>query len=311
MLEGYDKNWSPETKETFARYSNLSPGKYSFKVISCNNEGLWNKEPASFSFSISPPVWKTWWFIALTGISALGLIVITLRLRADAIRRKESEKLSREIQLANNELKALRAQMDPHFIFNSLSSIQSFIMSKDEESALRYLSKFAKLMRMILSNSEKSSVTVREEIDSLKLYLELESLRFDNKFEYEISIDSKVETDFQKIPSMLIQPYVENAIIHGLVPKNSGKGKIQIEIMQTDAYITCTITDNGIGRKKSAELRTKTSEPLHESMGMKITSERLEVLNRMSKSNLSVNIIDMEDENHNSLGTKVEIFIPI
>lgn len=310
-LEGFDKTWSPETKETFARYSNLAPGKYTFKVMSCNNEELWNKEPVIFSFVITPPVWKTWWFrIAIASVIII-LVVIFSRLRAEAIRRKEAEKLSREIQLANNELKALRAQMDPHFIFNSLSSIQSFIMSKDEESALRYLNKFAKLMRMILSNSEKSSITLREEIDSLKLYLELESLRWENKFDYLLEIDSKVEIDFYEIPSMLIQPYVENAIIHGVIPKTDGNGKIGIRISQTDTHIICTIEDNGIGRKKSQELRTKTSESLHESMGMKITNERLEALNKIHHSNLSTNIIDLEDENHNALGTKVEIYIPV
>jgi sensor histidine kinase YesM len=314
MLEGFDKTWSPETKETFARYSNISAGKYVFKVISCNNEGLWNKEPATFSFTILPPVWKTWWFRITLSAAVLVLGFILFRLRIESIRRKEAEKLTREIQLANNELKALRAQMNPHFIFNSLSSIQSFIMTKDEESALRYLNKFAKLMRMILSNSEKPSVTIHEEIDSLKLYLELEALRWDNKFDYTVDIDPKVETDFHKIPSMLIQPYVENAIIHGVIPRENperagGKGKIEITISQSDTYIICTILDNGIGRKKSQSLRA--SRPAHESMGMKITGERLEVLNRIHHSDLSVQITDLEDENKNALGTKVEIYIPI
>jgi len=323
-LEGFDKTWSPETKETFARYSNLPAGKYIFKVVSCNNEGLWNKEPATFSFSVHPPFWKTWWFWLSVAVAVVIILFTAIRYRIETIKRIEAEKLSREVQLANNELKALRAQMDPHFIFNSLSSIQSFIMSKDEESALRYLNKFAKLMRMILSNSEKSSVTIREEIDSLKLYLELESLRWENKFEYVIDIDSKVETDFQEIPSMLIQPYVENAIIHGVIPKEGENGKIEINIAQTETHIICTITDNGIGRKKSFEIKSKSVHSPHESMGMKITSERLEVLNKIHPrlssakkkdggldSNLSVNIIDMEDEKGDALGTKVEIFIPI
>jgi len=310
-LEGFDKIWSPETKETFARYSNIPAGKYVFKVISCNNEGLWNKEPVTFSFTILPPVWKTWWFRITMAASATILIFILFRVRLESIRRKEAEKLKREIQLATNELKALRAQMNPHFIFNSLSSIQSFIMTKDEESALRYMNKFAKLMRMILSNSEKPSVTIREEIDSLKLYLELEALRWDNKFEYTIHIDPKVETDFHKIPGMLIQPYVENAIIHGVVPVENRKGKIEISISQNDTFIICTIQDNGIGRKRSQELKKISKQPEHESMGMKITSDRLEVLNRIHHSDLSVQITDMEDENRNVFGTKVEIFIPI
>ena len=311
MLEGYDKTWSPETKESFARYSNLAPNDYVFKVISCNNEGLWNQEPASFAFSITPPVWRTWWFRISISAAAIVLIVIFSRVRTESIRRKEAEKLNTEIQMANNELKALRAQMDPHFIFNSLSSIQSFIMSKDEESALRYLNKFAKLMRMILSNSEKPSVTIREEVDALKLYLELEALRWDNKFDFTVTTDPIIEVDFHKIPSMLIQPYVENAILHGVVPKETGRGRIEVAITQNDTHIICTIFDNGIGRKRSGELRKTSGQQAHESMGMKITSDRLEVLNRIQHSDLSVKISDPEDAAGNSLGTKVEIFIPI
>ena len=128
-------------------------------------------------------------------VAILILIVIFSHVRSESIRKKEAEKLNREIQLAHNELKALRAQMDPHFIFNSLSSIQNFIMTKDEESALRYLNKFAKLMRMILSNSERSFITLREEINALKLYMELEALRWENKFEYSIEVDPNVDID--------------------------------------------------------------------------------------------------------------------
>jgi len=311
MLAGYDKNWSPETKETFARYSNLLPGRYNFKVISCNNEGLWNKEPATFSFSISPPFWRTWWFRLSVIAAIITFIAAFLRARTASIRKKEAEKLSREIQLANNELKALRAQMDPHFIFNSLSSIQSFIMTKDEDSALLYLNKFAKLIRTILSNSEKPTVTIHEEIDALKLYLELESLRWANKFEFIIHIANEIETDFHRIPSMLIQPYVENAILHGLVPKEDGKGKVEISVTQNDTHIICSIIDNGIGRKKSNEQKQRSGKPGHESMGMRITSDRLEVLNRMHNSELSVIINDLYDSSGNSCGTSVEIFIPV
>ena len=311
MLEGLEKKWSPPTKETSARYPNLAAGNYTFKVISCNNEGLWNKEPVTFSFVILPPFWRTWWFRISISLALLILIVVFTKVRTESIKRKEAERLNREIQLANNELKALRAQMDPHFIFNSLSSIQSFIMMKDEESALHYLGKFAKLMRRMLSNSEQSNVTIREEVEALKLYMELESLRWDNKFVYSVEIDPNVEMDFLKIPTMLIQPFVENAIVHGVVPRESGKGKIEIRISQDATYIICVVADNGIGRKKSLEQRTRSSRPMHESMGMKITTERLELLNKAQRSNLSLNVTDLEDVNGNALGTKVEIFIPV
>lgn len=311
MLEGLEKRWSPETRETSARFPNLQPGHYVFKLVACNNEGVWNKVPVSFAFTVHPPFWKTWWFMTSSGILAIVLFVLFLRLRARAIRRKEAERLSREIQLANNELKALRAQMDPHFIFNSLSSIQSFIMSKDEASALQYLSKFARLMRMMLTNSEKSIIPLRAELDALKLYLELEALRFENKFEFEVYADPGIDLDDVRIPTLLIQPYVENAILHGVVPKSNGKGRIEVHISATDTHIICTVTDNGIGRKLSQDRRSETSRSLHESMGMKITGERLEIMNRMNQSELSATITDLYDAHGQATGTRVEIFIPL
>ena len=311
MLKGLDKTWSPETRETSARYPNLQPGTYTFMVMACNNEGIWNKEPVTFSFIITPPLWKTWWF-RISFISLLVVLVSALvRMRINAVRKKESERLSREIEMAKNELKALRAQMDPHFIFNSLSSIQGYILSKDEESALRYLNKFAKLMRKILSNSEKTSLSLREEIETLSLYLELEKLRWDNRFTYTVEVDPVIDSDETSIPTMLIQPFVENAVIHGVIPRQDDQGKITISIRQTGAHLHCTISDNGIGRKRSRELRSESSRNMHESMGMKITTERLQVLNRMHGSSLDVTVTDLEDGKGQPSGTRVEIFIPV
>lgn len=218
--------------------------------------------------------------------------------------------LNQKVQMATNELKALRAQMNPHFVFNSLNSIQNFIMSSDGEEAVKYLSKFAKLMRTILNNSERATVTIREEIHALQLYLELEVLRFENKFDYTIEIDPGIDQDFYEIPTMLIQPYVENAIIHGLMPKPS-KGHLLIKIDMDKTHIICTVIDTGIGRKRSMQLKEKSGKKEHVSMGMRITRDRLAVLNNIHNSNLSVNITDLVTEEKEPQGTKIEIFIPI
>ncbi|MEW6469727.1 MAG: two-component regulator propeller domain-containing protein [Bacteroidota bacterium] len=307
MLEGgEEKGWSPETKSSFARFSNLPEGKYTFKVKSRNNEGIWNETPATFSFIIGTPWWKTWWFRTAFVVFLAGTVFLAVRLRIRQVEYNERNK----VRLANNELKALRSQMNPHFIFNALNSIQHFIMSSDEQGASKYLNKFAKLIRSILNNTEKSSVTLKEEIESLKLYLELEVLRFENKFDYGIHVDPSIDLDFYEVPTLLIQPYVENAIIHGLVPKKD-KGKLDIAISLEDNFIVCVIQDNGIGRKRSMEMKEKSMKRGHKSFGMKITRDRLELLNSVRNSSLSVNITDLENENGEPLGTKVEIFIPI
>lgn len=308
MLQGSDRSWSPVTKNNFATFSNLPPGKYVFKVRSCNNEGIWNLSPLQFSFSISAPFWKTPWFWTLTGITTLLIIILSVRYRIQQVKRRERKKLEQEIRIATNELKALRAQMNPHFIFNSLNSIQHFILTSDANSATFYLNKFAKLIRMILHNSERPTITISEELSAIKLYLELETLRFDNKFEYVIKIDPEIDPENFEIPSMLIQPYIENAIIHGLNPMQ-GKGYLEIRLKLTASHIVCTITDNGIGRKRSLQEKEHDQEG-HKSMGMKITKDRLEAINAIHQSNLSVHVTDLNDQSGNT-GTRVEIYIPL
>jgi ligand-binding sensor domain-containing protein len=306
MLEGSETGWSPETKNTFARFSNLGPGTYTFKVKSRNNEGKWNISPAAFTFTVLTPWWKTWWFRIFLITGVVSGVYLAVRFRVRQIEVNEHNK----VRLANNELKALRAQMNPHFIFNALNSIQHFIMSSDEQGASKYLNKFAKLIRSILNNTEKTSVSLKDEVESLRLYIELEMLRFESKFDYDIRVDSNTDLDFYEVPTLLIQPYVENAIIHGLVPKKE-KGKLDIEMKIENNFILCTINDNGIGRERSSESKANSVKRGHKSLGMKITRDRLELLNSVHNSSLSVNITDLYGDNGEAAGTKVEIFIPI
>jgi sensor histidine kinase YesM len=208
------------------------------------------------------------------------------------------------------ELKALRSQMNPHFIFNSLNSIQHYIFHTKSDEAIKYLSKFARLVRIILNNSNKPTVTVGEDLEALKLYLELEQMRFEDKFDYEIIIDPSVDADYDIMPPLLTQPYVENAILHGLNPKPE-KGKLTITFSSKNNFLICTITDNGIGREKAAEIKRTMPVSKHKSLGMKITEDRLRILNEVNNSKLSVTITDLKDENGNALGTKVELYVPL
>jgi ligand-binding sensor domain-containing protein len=309
MLEGLETKWSEPSTEDYSKYGNLAPGKYTFKVKSCNSEGIWNTEAVAFEFEIKTPYFKTWWFILTVIGLSLGLIMTVFRIRVQNIRKKEKAEFNRKVEISKIELKALRAQMNPHFVFNSLNSIQHYILNSKSNEAAKYLNKFAKLIRIILSNSEKAMVTVNEDVESLNLYLELESMRFDGKFDYTINVDKTVDGDYDEIPPMLMQPYIENAILHGLNPKET-KGHLKIDIFIKNNYIVCRITDDGIGRARSGEIKRTTPSNLHKSLGMKITSERVRILNDINKSDLSVSVTDLTDKNGNSEGTMVELYIP-
>lgn len=308
-LEGYDKTWSPNTQFNFAKYNNLPPGKYTFKVKSCNSEGLWNIEPIEFSFEIGAAFYKTWWFLSLVFFSTLALVLIIFKLRLDQLNKKEKEKFEQQVEVSKAELKALRAQMNPHFVFNSLNSIQHYILNSKGEEAVKYLNKFAKLIRTILNNSDKPSVTINEELLSLKLYMELERMRFENKFNYEINIDDNIDADYEEIPPMLIQPYIENSILHGINPKE-GNGLIKINISLYQKYIKISIIDDGIGREKSKAIKSLKPGNEHKSMAMKISKDRLKILNTINESALNVHVTDLYYQKNEACGTQVDLYIP-
>ncbi len=313
-LEGLDKNWTPITKDNFATYPNLPSGDYVFKVKATNNEGKWNKEAVSFKFTIRSPFWQTGWFYLL-GISSLGaLLYIYFKMKLAQVRKIEKDNFNKQLDITKYELKALRAQMNPHFIFNSLNSIQHFIVKNNDGQAIKYLTKFARLIRMILDNSESATITINEEVEAIKIYVELEMMRFENKFSFQLIIDPSIDADLEEIPSMLIQPYIENAILHGLTIKEDHKGILKLHIMKENVdgsdLIVCTIEDNGIGRALSVANKTLSGK-MHRSLGMKVTAERLNLLNDLNKSSMSVNISDLKEENGQAAGTKVEIYIPI
>ena len=311
ILENYEKNWRyTDAGNISAEYTKVNPGTYIFRVKGSNNDGYWNEEGVSLTIKITPPWWQTWIFRILLALAIILIIWFVIYRRVKAIRQKhevEKKVLEIEKQFFDIEQKALRLQMNPHFIFNSLNSIQSFVITNDTDKAIFYLAKFSQLMRLILANSSEPYIPLKNELSALKYYMDIEKLRFDNKFDYSIKIDPQIDEEFMEIPPMLIQPYLENAIIHGLIHKK-GKGKININFTLKDNSIFCTIQDNGIGREKAMQIRAE-SGIARKSRGMLITKERLEILNKQNKEQFSVNIIDLKDSKGNATGTRVEIII--
>ncbi len=241
---------------------------------------------------------------SMVGASLLIIFILVMAYRRrEFIRREIFTKKTLEYQL-----QSLRLQMNPHFIFNSINSILFLISKKDEENAKEYLMKFSKLMRKILENSDNQYILFSQEIETLKLYLDLESLRFTDKFKYEIDISENINIYVEEFPPMLIQPYVENAIVHGLLNK-SEYGLIKITLTSDENSYYCIIEDNGIGREKALEIKNR-SPYTHKSYGMSITKSRIELFNSVRTGTLSERIIDLFDENNSPSGTRVEIIIP-
>lgn len=307
-LEGLDTAWH-YTYNNSIQYTPLQPGNYVFKVYALNRNGLQSVKPAILEFSIAKPFWKQVWFILALSSTVVAIIYISFRQRTRKIRQKEVEKTAFNKKIAETELKALRAQMNPHFIFNAINSIQNFILKNDQENAHRYLTRFSKLIRNVLENSEQEEITIQQEIETLELYLQIEALRFAFQFNYRILVDENLNK-MLKIPAMIIQPYLENAIWHGLMHKE-GERNLTLEIRkENDHFIHCIVDDDGIGRAKAAGLKT-TGKSLYSSMGMQITRDRLEILNKQYGLHSSVIITDKTDNRNQPAGTKVEIYIPV
>ncbi|TDX84848.1 tetratricopeptide repeat protein [Epilithonimonas xixisoli] len=245
------------------------------------------------------------WLVIL-GFVVLAFVLVGLFFY---FRNREREKtLMLQKQLAEFEHKALHLQMNPHFVFNCLASISSFIMQNGKEDAMKYLSKFSKLMRLTLEFSKESSIPIDKEIEALQNYLELEQLRFNQKFDFKINKDSEIEDD-TAIPSLLLQPYVENAIIHGVAPKD-GKGFIKIDFTQKDEQLICVIEDDGVGIDTSRELK-KNSVNVHQSMALDISKKRLKTLEELENKKVNLKIEELKDENNNSRGTRITLELPL
>jgi ligand-binding sensor domain-containing protein/two-component sensor histidine kinase len=308
-LEGLEENWEPPTDADFAVFGNLPFGGYTFHARARVAGGEWS-QPLSYSFTVRPPFWFTWWFILLSACGLSVIVVWLVRSRERERRRQRDQEMAEmKSRMLALEQQSLNTNMNRHFIFNALNSIQYYINRQDRMAANRYLTDFARLIRKNLDSSQDEFTTLRDELERLELYLRLEHMRFRDKFEYRIQVSPDVRPDEVRMPAMLLQPFLENSIWHGLLPKESA-GWVVVDVSRNGPYLELTITDNGIGIEHS--LRSKEGTGSHISKGMEITASRIELLRRMS--GMQIELIgphQMNDPEGNPEGTRVCIRIAV
>lgn len=280
-------------------FNDLSPSQYHFTFKVVNEDGISSAE-VIFPINIIPPFYQTSWFILVLCVFVILVVTVIYILRIKAVRKK----LTREKLLKSSEIKAIKSQMNPHFIFNALNSIQDLILKKDVRGSNLYMGKFSSLVREVLYYSGKDFVSLDKEIEILNNYLELEKLRFKNDFNYSILTNIDEGTPIE-IPSLFIQPYVENAIKHGLLHKE-GKKELVISFNKKEKNVVCIIDDNGVGREKSAEINQRRNK-LHKSFATEANAKRIELLNDILVGKITVKIIDKPNDE----GTTVRIVFPI
>lgn len=308
FLEGADTDWQ-NTRNTSIRYPNLAPGYYTFFLKSYDlseKEGQLSEPVRIF---IAPPWWQTNLFYLFLIISTLGLVYILFNFLVNRAKRKNKEQFLIEKKFAELELQALQAQMNPHFIFNCLNGIQSFILNQESTKAVAYMGKFGHLMRLFLEASKNKFIPLDEEITLLTLYTELEQMRFSNTFQVKFVVDAQLDTEAIQIPTLLIQPFVENAILHGLMKlETTIKKKLTIHFYENETQqLVCEVIDNGIGRKKAAELQ-KAANSQFKSRATQIVNERLEVLHQMGSMDVRIEMEDVEPT-QKLTGTLVRLMI--
>ena len=269
--------------------------------------GNWDAKIIEYTIIIAPAFWQTKWFQLLCILAVIGLIIYFVQKRINSIRKKEQQKSKYEKELLELEAKALRSQMNPHFIFNCLNSIKSLIQQHEEEKSVNYLTTFSKLIRTLFTNADKKEISLFDEIETCKLYLQLEAMRFDTKFSYEMKIDDKLDLKSFMVPALIIQPFIENAIWHGIVPKGDA-GHVEVYVMKKNNSVEICIDDNGIGREASRQNKSASSLT-HQSKGVNLTQLRLELDNLLRQRQAKLETIDKKDEKGLATGTKVIITI--
>jgi hypothetical protein len=302
-MDGLSSEWK-ENENGHLSFYDLPPGNYLLHVKGGNKCGEIFKSEDLLAIMVKPLWWQTLWF-RLGCLALLGLLVFfLLRRRIQNIRREAAFKQ----KIAETEMMALRSQMNPHFIFNSLNGIEYFILHNDKRHASVYLNKFASLIRIILSNSRKDLVPFAEDLRTIGIYVDLELLRFNHNFCYVTDIDkSLLDLDY-RVPPLLIQPFVENAIIHGFAHSDKKYLELKISAKPQNDYILYTIEDNGAGRSE-ASAYNNLNKPNHTSLGLQITQERISIFNQQHHAQSMMNIEDLFDEKHQPAGTRVTVKI--
>lgn len=297
------KDWTTIQKQPLF-FSEMNSGNYTLEIKAINNDGIATNNPLKLKINITPPFWKSWWFIGLVTLFLISFLYLMF------LRYKRRFKREVEIERKMNELKssALLAQMNPHFIFNTMSNIQHFIISGEEPKALKYLSTLSNLIRKVLYNSNKNYISLEEEIDILKSYVQLENLRAGQPIELQIITQEEFLFDAYMITPMILQPIIENAVIHGLRPSPKNEKLITVRInRQSEQTLLIEVEDNGIGRIASAKKKPKE----YQSTGIQNIKDRLNIAGKQLKINTNFVIKDLYDSSNQPTGTLVQIIIPV
>jgi two-component sensor histidine kinase len=307
-----DSNWKTLSGPPFTvSYASLKPGEYYFKAYAVNFQGERSKTTLNFKFTIKNPWWLQWWFVILFVLLVIGISSLFISIYFRGLKRRDRyviEKLTLQNELRKSLLKTIVTQMNPHFIFNAMNTIQSFVYKNDKRSVSNYMGKFSELIRKILDTSNINSISLKEEIEILELYLDLEKARFDSDFSVNLQIGADLDLENIQIPPMFIQPCIENAIKHGLFHK-SGVRHLKVSIDYDDAqkeYIRIEIDDDGIGRDRSREIN-KTLYANHKSFAGSAMESRVVLINQTLEKKISLFVIDKEEQS----GTTVIIRLPI
>lgn len=311
-LEGLSDRWAPWSSEAKAVFTSLNPGKYRFTIESINTIDNSKTAKVEYSFRIGFPWYLKWWAVVGMILLLIVSIWIIIWFRTEAIRKEEQKKTDFSKRLAEIEMRALQSQMNPHFVFNCINSIQGFILKHKVDDALGYLMDFSKILRQTLDNASKEFITLEEEVDYIQCYLNLELMRFDKKFSVDLKFPEELNPQCVQLPPMIIQPYIENAIRHGLVHKENGQGLLSVGFKIQGDLLHCSIEDNGVGRKKSKDIESWKNQSTHKPQSTRITQDRIDLLNKSLQSGKHrINIIDLYDHQGVGIGTRVEITLPL
>ena len=300
----YNTNGSDWKQTDKIELKKLAPGSYTIRIRAVKRDGTASSQQASVFIKIKTPFWKSPVFWTLFVFLSFGAIIYFIQKRNKQRQKTAVAKVLTEKKMTELEMQALKAQINPHFVFNCLNSIKGFIYEKNYEQADKYLDKFSDLLRSTMDNADAAIISLEEEIKYLDTYLQLEKLRFGDKFDYGILANPDMDKEKTFVPAMLLQPYVENAIRHGVRFLENKKGKISILARREDGYLVCEIEDNGIGREKAAELKSNRHIE-YQSRGMQLSRRRAELYN------IRLEILDKKDEGGKATGTKIIISIPL